>query len=737
MPHLEVLDPQSDSLSQEMGQSLVWLQFPPISTKRGSNQVLGLPPTIATGSLHGSGLGPFGTTTGSGSGPSASLSPLACPIGNNTIYTNDFGTEYNTFCGRDLIGDAAIYSHTDSFKKCLDFCDIFGGCAGVTYTSANSSSQANCLPYTSFNGYAEGPPRLLSGVAINGPVINEFAGRILCPALDNQTITDPFRNSYLIGCDKTLSGNADIAPTVLKTLAACLVYCSLDDGCSAVTFTGYPPPATGAAVSYNCFPRSSTVSGLKKRQNTVISSEDGSQFAVRVSLDQGGGGVTSSGSVPSGVASTQSTGPAFSGPGGVSATGTGGSIPGPGGVSATGTGGSFPGSGNSTQTGGPFSPTSTGTTGPGAGDSTQTGGLDGASGTGTTVASVTGGSGNATGTSNILSCSGRNNTQYTDEFNTSYNITCGLDIIGSNAVASHADTFDKCISFCDILSGCAGVTYQTSSASIDSTCHPYSSFNGYRPIPAPSGLLAAIPAKGSLVNNTFSYDQLCPGSSGQNITDRYGVTYTIGCNEVISGTDLPSTVLRSLNACLLYCSLFSEGCAAVTFTGYPPGLVPSGAVEDRKRQANPANCFPKSSTGPVEVIVPQAGASYAKRVSPALAVGSDNSTTGPGASSTSGVPGNSTSSAGGNSTVVAGASSTSSITGPTTPSGIAGNPTSAATPGGSSNSGAPPVGNSTSGLQPAVSTTPGRSPPNPSSTRGPLGNLTSGVPPTGSATFVL
>ena len=96
-----------------------------------------------------------------------------------------------------------------------------------------------------------GPPRLLSGVSINGPVINEFANRILCPALDNQTVTDPFDDSYLVGCDKTLSENADIAPTVLKTLAACLLYCSLDDNCSTVTFTGYPPPATGAGLSYN------------------------------------------------------------------------------------------------------------------------------------------------------------------------------------------------------------------------------------------------------------------------------------------------------------------------------------------------------------------------------------------------------------------------------------------------------------------------------------------------------
>lgn len=353
-----------------MRQALVWPQYSSILTEKGSNQILGLPPTIATGSVNGSGLGPFNTTTGSGFGPSASLSPLPCPIGNNTIYTNGFGTEYNALCGRDLIGDVGFSAYTDSFEKCLDFCDIFGGCAGVTYSSTNSSSQANCLPYTTFTSYAEGTPSLLSGVPINGPAINEFANRILCPAFDNQTVTDPLAKSYLIGCDKTLSGNAYIAPTVLKTLAACLLYCSLDDGCSAVTFTGYPQPAIGAAVSYNCFPRSSTVSGLKKRQNVVISSEGGSQIAVRVP-----------GPVPGGVASSQTLGPFVSGSGS---------------ISATGTRSSFLGSSNSTQAGGSFSPTGTGTTGPGAGNITQTGGLDGASGTGTTVASATRGSGNTT-----------------------------------------------------------------------------------------------------------------------------------------------------------------------------------------------------------------------------------------------------------------------------------------------------------------------------------------------------
>lgn len=731
MPHLEGLGPKSGSLLQEMGQSQVWLledfqtqSFSPASTRNSSNQILGLLPTIATGSIPGSSLGPFSTTTDPGFGSSASPSPLACPIRNNTIYINDFGTEYNALCGRYLIGDAAISSHTDTFEKCLDFCDIFGGCAGATYFSSDSSSQANCLPYNTFTGYREGPALLLSGVSIKGPAINEFANRVLCPALDNQTISDPFNNSYLIGCDKTLSGNSDIAPTVLSSLAACLLYCSLDDGCSAVVFTGYPPPATGAGVSYNCFPRTSTVSGLRKRQNEAISSDPGSQFATRVSLDQDGGGVTTSSSVPGGVASIQATGQAPSGIGG--------------GASAAGTGGSLPGSGNSTQTEGLLSPTGTGTSGPGAGNSTQTGGPGGASSTGTTIPSVNGGFGNTTGTStgvgrptpsNTLSCSGSNNIQYTDEFDTSYNITCDLDITGSNAVALHVDTFNKCISFCDILSGCAGVTYQTSSTE----CQPYSSFAGYSPIPGPSSLLAAVPAKGGLVNNTFSYDQLCPGRAGKNVTDRYGVTYTIGCDKVISGTDLPSTILRSLNACLLYCSLLSEGCAAVTFTGYPPGQIPSGTIDTHKRQANPANCFPKSSTGPVEVVVPQDGASFAKRVSPAFPVGSGNPTTGPGALSTSGISGNSTSGASTISTSNIAGSPTSSASGISTiaagvssTSGIAAISTSAVISGSSS----------TSGAQPPVSSTSGRLPFNPSSSRAPLGNSTLAVTPAGSATSV-
>lgn len=194
-------------------------------------------------------------------------------------------------------------------------------------------------------------------------------------------------------------------------------------------------------MSYNCFPRSSTVPGLRKRQNELISSEAGSQFAIRVSK-QGGGGFTTSGSVPGDVAPTQAPGQVPSCTGSASATGTSGSSPSPGNptqtggsFSPTGTGTSGPGAGNSTQTGGLG-----GASGTGTGNSTQIGGLGGASGTGTTVPSVTGGFGNATGTStgvapptpsNTLSCSGSNNTQYTDKFLTSYNITCGLDITGS------------------------------------------------------------------------------------------------------------------------------------------------------------------------------------------------------------------------------------------------------------------------------------------------------------------
>ena len=144
-----------------------------------------------------------------------------------------------------MIRNAAIPAHTDIFEKCLDFSDIFGGCAGVTWSPSTSSAQADCLPYNTFTSYAVGPTLVISGVPTKGPAINEFANRVLFLALGNQTATDPFSNSYLIGSNKTIFGIVEIVPTVLKSLAACLLYCSLnlDDDCSAVTFTGYPPPA--------------------------------------------------------------------------------------------------------------------------------------------------------------------------------------------------------------------------------------------------------------------------------------------------------------------------------------------------------------------------------------------------------------------------------------------------------------------------------------------------------------
>ena len=120
----------------------------------------------------------------------------------------------------------------------------------MTWSPSTSSAQADCLPYNTFTSYAVGPTLVISGVPTKGPAINEFANRVLFLALGNQTATDPFSNSYLIGSNKTIFGIVEIVPTVLKSLAACLLYCSLNlgDDCSAVTFTGYPPPATGAIV---------------------------------------------------------------------------------------------------------------------------------------------------------------------------------------------------------------------------------------------------------------------------------------------------------------------------------------------------------------------------------------------------------------------------------------------------------------------------------------------------------
>jgi hypothetical protein len=191
-------------------------------------------------------------------------------------------------------------------------------------------------------------------------------------------------------------------------------------------------------------------------------------------------------------------------------------------------------------------------------------------------------------------CGADNNTRYTDVFSTTYDITCGVEIVGDNLYAVHADTFIECIEYCDILSGCAATTYLDGAGLLDANCYPYSVFQRYN-YNGNERVYGAVPINGP-TNNTFSTTELCPQNDGQVVNDLFGNSYFIGCDKNIEGSDLRAYVARSLYACALYCSLY-DTCVGVDFTGFPVAQ-------------NQANCYPKSSTGAVVV---QVGTSYARR----------------------------------------------------------------------------------------------------------------------------
>ncbi|KAL8648438.1 MAG: hypothetical protein Q9210_004986 [Variospora velana] len=188
--------------------------------------------------------------------------------------------------------------------------------------------------------------------------------------------------------------------------------------------------------------------------------------------------------------------------------------------------------------------------------------------------------------SGTADCPAQNGAIYTDGFGVEYEIACGVEINGDNALrAAHADTFEKCVAFCDLLPGCTAVTYP-GDVGIDnafrSNCYPYTSFIAYIPNANPT-LRSARPRYGaSNTGERFNNIQLCPAYEGQSFTDPANGVHQIGCEKGLLGAgDLYATVLPTLESCVTYCSLYNT-CVGVTFSGYVPG--------DRAE-----NCHPRST----------------------------------------------------------------------------------------------------------------------------------------------
>ncbi|KAL8884567.1 MAG: hypothetical protein Q9215_007417 [Flavoplaca cf. flavocitrina] len=188
--------------------------------------------------------------------------------------------------------------------------------------------------------------------------------------------------------------------------------------------------------------------------------------------------------------------------------------------------------------------------------------------------------------SRTVSCPADNGTIYTDAWSQTWEVRCGMNIRGTNAKSVHADSWEKCLQFCDILGNVVGVTYpggggdNTNPLSVN--CYPYQTFEGFVAGAVPT-LCGARPLNGS-TGNFFNTVSLCPLYNNEVYTDAYSRTYQIRCDQTIGGTDLAGTITKSLEGCLSYCSTYNT-CTGVVFTSYVEG------------NRNDNNCFPKSGTG--------------------------------------------------------------------------------------------------------------------------------------------
>lgn len=229
---------------------------------------------------------------------------------------------------------------------------------------------------------------------------------------------------------------------------------------------------------------------------------------------------------------------------------------------------------------------SIGATGTGGGTATTNGGATGPEPTSSSAPSCVSAAGYA-----------GNNTKYQDIFGYTYDIRCNLNLdsmpTDNNA---HAETFNDCLNYCDLLTGCVAVNYQDAPSKPNnlSNCYPKWSFGGYSPSDPPTdGVYSGVNVNGA--SPGFSPQDLCTtnnnqGSSydGQEWYDDYGTPWNIGCDTLIpisSTAALATTVTDTLAACVDYCSTY-DSCVMVNWLG--PHT--NGTASD-------ANCFPASSIG--------------------------------------------------------------------------------------------------------------------------------------------
>ena len=579
-------------------------------------------------------------TTSTTFGPTST--PTLCPGGTGTQYSDADGNVYEISCGLSYPGSDLPAIHKDTLIDCILACseyipqpNVAKGAKCIAASWGEGNPGGNCyLKYaiTEVNPTNGGfdscrlitytPPGPLStinhdqnsgttstspatGTSGNTPTtsttstspIDSDAAASPCPAGDGITYGTSSGNAYEIDCSTSFPGN-DLPTIHEDTFTACLAACdnyvpssSAGHGlpCVAVSW-GAGNPGGNCYLKYAitqerdnnngfCSGRLSTYTPPSVSTSTRSGSNSATSGGGSPATSGGGNPATSGGGNP---ATSGGSNPATSGGGNPATSG--------GGNPATST---IPRGGTSTTS--TSSSSSTTTTSASSSSSLTTSRSTTTSATGTAVSTAASPTNFGYQPTYTPACPANNNTQYIDLAGSLYNIKCGLQVTGRNLKPVHASTFPACIEYCDITTGCAGVTYSITTRTTNNNCYPYSQVSGYGST-SPSGTYSAVLANGGTTNETIDDQVLCPGFSGGQFTDPGGYTYLVGCDEAVAGDDLAPAVTPDLSGCLQYCDTYFN-CTAVNW-----GPVSSTGY----------NCYPKlTNTGTSNV----SGTQFAQLIS--------------------------------------------------------------------------------------------------------------------------
>ncbi|MCJ1257133.1 hypothetical protein MMC24_004958 [Lignoscripta atroalba] len=210
------------------------------------------------------------TLTQSGATSTPTNVPV-CPGANNTQYTDPAGSTYDVKCGLDLNSTLAPISavHADNYGACVEYCDIVGDCAGITWDGTiTGDNRTNCFPLANFvNYFVISRLDLYSAVLTNGGTTsgNYVTDIALCPTYNSTSYTDPLGVQYFVGCNQTHAGE-DLAPAQSESFVACLEYCDMYSACIAVDWQNLGWPLN--VNQYNCIPKSSIGAAAYQEQTS-------------------------------------------------------------------------------------------------------------------------------------------------------------------------------------------------------------------------------------------------------------------------------------------------------------------------------------------------------------------------------------------------------------------------------------------------------------------------------------